>query len=67
MSVCLTPAGIKYVTMNDSCRSQVFQCMTPTGGARKNGKSHLGTTENCRDSLGVTGLITELLMSTRGR
>ena len=37
------------------------------GGARNNGKSHLGTTENCRDSLGVTGLIIELLMSTRGR
>ena len=24
MSVCMTPAGVKYV-------AQVFQCMTPTG------------------------------------
>ena len=30
MSVCMTAAGVKYVTMNDSSRSQVFQCMTPT-------------------------------------
>ena len=24
----MTPAGVKYVSINDSCRSQVFQCMT---------------------------------------
>ena len=30
MSDWMTAAGVKYVTMNDSCRSQVFQCMTPT-------------------------------------
>ena len=45
MSVCMTPAGVKYVTQvfqcmtpagvnyfnYDSCRSQVFQCITPAG------------------------------------
>ena len=30
-SPCMTPAGVKYVTMNDSCRSHVFQYMTPAG------------------------------------
>ena len=30
MSVCMTATGVKSVTMNDSSRSQVFQCMTPT-------------------------------------
>ena len=24
----MTPAGVKYVSINDSYRSQVFQCMT---------------------------------------
>ena len=27
----MTPAGVKYVTMNDSSRSHVFQNMTPAG------------------------------------
>ena len=27
----MTPAGVKYVSMQDSCRSQVSQCMTPAG------------------------------------
>ena len=45
MSVCMTPAGVKYVAQEfqcmtpagvnyfnyDSSRSQVFQCMTPAG------------------------------------
>ena len=31
MSECMTPAGVKYVRMHDSCRSQVSQCMTPAG------------------------------------
>ena len=33
MSECMTPAGVKYVNMSDSCWSQVhvFQCMTPAG------------------------------------
>ena len=31
MSVCMTPVGVKYVSMYDSCRSQVSQCMTPAG------------------------------------
>ena len=30
-SPCMTPAGVKYVTMNDSCKSHVFQYMTPAG------------------------------------
>ena len=28
VSPCMTPAGVKYVSMYDSCRSQVSQCMT---------------------------------------
>ena len=31
MLVCMTPAGVKYVGMYDSCRSHVSQCMTPVG------------------------------------
>ena len=31
MSVCMTPAGVKYVNMYDPCRSQVSPCMTPAG------------------------------------
>ena len=31
MSLCMTPAGVKYVVMYDSCRSQVSPCMTPAG------------------------------------
>ena len=44
MSLCMTPAGVKYlhvqectparvkyVGMYDSCKSQVSQCMTPAG------------------------------------
>ena len=44
MSLCMTPAGVKYISgvmydscrsqvsgMYDSCRSQVSQCMTPAG------------------------------------
>ena len=31
MSLCMTPAGVKYVIMYDSCRSQVSPCMTPAG------------------------------------
>ena len=31
MSVCMTPAGVNYVSMYDSCKSQVSQSMTPTG------------------------------------
>ena len=27
----MTPAGVKYVIMSDSCNSQVFQCMTLAG------------------------------------
>ena len=27
----MSPAGVKYVNMNDSCRSQLFICMTPVG------------------------------------
>ena len=27
----MTPAGVKYVGMYDSSRSQVSQCMTPAG------------------------------------
>ena len=27
----MTPVGVKYVGMYDSCRSQVSQCMTPAG------------------------------------
>ena len=27
MSVCITPAGVTSVSMHDSCRSQVSQCM----------------------------------------
>ena len=34
------------------------------GGARNNGKSHLGTTENYSNSLRVSGLIIGLFMST---
>ena len=30
MSLCMTPAGVKYVDISESC-SQVFQCMTPAG------------------------------------
>ena len=30
MSDWMTAAGVEYVTMNDSCLSQVFQCVTPT-------------------------------------
>ena len=29
MSVCMAPAGIKYVSMHDSCGSQASHCMTP--------------------------------------
>ena len=31
MSVCMTPAGVKYVSMHDSCRSLASQCVTPAG------------------------------------
>ena len=31
MSVCMTPAGDKYVNMYYSCRSHVSPCMTPAG------------------------------------
>ena len=31
MSLCMTPAVVKYVIMYDSCRSQESQCMTPAG------------------------------------
>ena len=31
MSLCMTPTGVKYVIMYDSCRSQVSACMTPAG------------------------------------
>ena len=31
MSDWMTAAGVEYVTMNDSCLSQVFQCVTPAG------------------------------------
>ena len=27
----MTPVGVKYVGINDSCRSQGCQCMTPEG------------------------------------
>ena len=27
----MTPAGVKYVSTQDSCSSQVSQCMTPAG------------------------------------
>ena len=27
----MTPAGVMYVNMSDSCRSQVSPCMTPAG------------------------------------
>ena len=27
----MTPAGVQYVNMSDSCRSLVFQCMNPAG------------------------------------
>ena len=27
----MTPEGVKYVIMYDSCRSQVSPCMTPAG------------------------------------
>ena len=29
MSDWMTAEGVKYVEMNDSCRTQVFQCMNP--------------------------------------
>ena len=29
MSLCTSPAGVKYVIMYDSCRSQVSPFMTP--------------------------------------
>ena len=29
MSDWMTAEGVKYVTMNDSCRNQVFHCMNP--------------------------------------
>ena len=31
VSQCMTPAGVKYVIMYDSSRSQVSPCMTPAG------------------------------------
>ena len=31
MSVCMTTAGVKYVSMYDSCRSHAYICMTPPG------------------------------------
>ena len=31
MLVCMAPAGVKYVSMHDSSRSQESQCMTPEG------------------------------------
>ena len=31
MSICITPGGVKYASMYDSCRSQVSQCVTPAG------------------------------------
>ena len=31
MSVCMTSAGVKYVSMHDTCRSLASQCMTPAG------------------------------------
>ena len=27
----MTPAGVQYVSMYDTCRGQVSQCMTPVG------------------------------------
>ena len=31
MSICITRAGIKYVSIYDYCRSQTSQFMTPAG------------------------------------
>ena len=31
MSVCMTPAGVKYVNLYDSCPSEQSPCMTPAG------------------------------------
>ena len=31
MSIRMTPAGVRYVNMYDSCKSQVSPCMTPAG------------------------------------
>ena len=29
--LCMTPAGVQYLCVHDSCRSQVFARMTPVG------------------------------------
>ena len=31
MSVCMTPAGVKYVNIYDSYRSEQSPCMNPAG------------------------------------
>ena len=31
MSECMSPAGVLYVIMYDSCRSHLYICMTPAG------------------------------------
>ena len=45
MSLCMTPAGVKYVGMYDSCRSQVYQCMTPVG------VKYVGIYDSCRSQV----------------
>ena len=45
MSLHTSPAGVKYVIMYDSCRSQVSPCMTPAL------VKYVGMYDSCRSQL----------------
>ena len=45
MSLCMTPVGVKYVIMYDSCRSQVSPCMTPAV------VNYVGMYDSCRSQV----------------
>ena len=41
----MTSAGVQYVSMYDTCRSQVSQCMTPVG------VMYVGMYDSCRSQV----------------
>ena len=54
----MTPAGVKYVSMYDSCRSQVSLCMTPAG------VKYVSMYDSCRTPAGVKYLYALLLQES---